>query len=109
MTIAAATSAAAPAPALAFVMQTLPFVLIFGIFYFLMIRPQQRRARDHQAMLSAVKKGDEVITGGGIRGRVSRVIDEGEAEVEIAPNVKVRVVKSTLSQVVNPVAKPAND
>jgi preprotein translocase subunit YajC len=107
-TVAAAT-AAAPSPALAFVMQTLPFVLILLIFYFLMIRPQQQRAKAHQAMLAAVKKGDEVITGGGIRGRVSRVIDETEAEVEIAQGVKVRVVKSTLSQVINPTAKPAND
>ena len=90
-------------------MQTLPFVLILLIFYFLMIRPQQQRAKAHQAMLAAVKKGDEVITGGGIRGRVSRVIDETEAEIEIAQGVKVRVVKSTLSQVINPTAKPAND
>jgi preprotein translocase subunit YajC len=108
LTVAAAT-AAAPSPALAFVMQTLPFVLILLIFYFLMIRPQQQRAKAHQAMLAAVKKGDDVITGGGIRGRVSRVIDETEAEIEIAQGVKVRVVKSTLSQVINPTAKPAND
>ena len=108
LTVAAATTAA-PSPALAFVMQTLPFVLILLIFYFLMIRPQQQRAKAHQAMLAAVKKGDDVITGGGIRGRVSRVIDETEAEIEIAQGVKVRVVKSTLSQVINPTAKPAND
>jgi preprotein translocase subunit YajC len=108
LTIAAATGAA-PSPGLAFVMQTLPFVLILAIFYFLMIRPQQQRAKAHQAMLAAVKKGDDVITGGGIRGRITRVIDEAEAEVEIAQGVKVRVVKSTLSQVINPTAKPAND
>ena len=64
----------------------------------LMIRPQQRRVKEHQAAIAAVKKGDDVITGGGIRGRVTKVSDD-EAEVEIAQGVKVRVVKSTISQV----------
>jgi preprotein translocase subunit YajC len=86
----------------------LPWLLIFVIFYVLMIRPQQRRVKEHQAALGAVKKGDEVITGGGIRGRVTRVTDD-EAEVEIANGVKVRVVKSTISQVLTPASKPAND
>jgi preprotein translocase subunit YajC len=86
----------------------LPWVLIFGIFYLLMIRPQQRRAKEHQASIASVKKGDEVITGGGIRGRVTKV-DEAEAEVEIASGVKIRVVKSTISQVLSGAAKPAND
>ncbi|WP_344696170.1 preprotein translocase subunit YajC [Sphingomonas rosea] len=90
-------------------MQTFPFLLIFVIFYFLMIRPQQKRVREHQAMLAAVKKGDDVITAGGIRGRVTRVVDEREVEVEIAQGVKVRVVKSTLTQIINPTAKVAND
>ena len=79
----------------------LPWVLIFGIFYILMIRPQQQRVKQHQASINAVKKGDEVITGGGIRGRVTKVNDE-EAEVEIAQGVKIRVVKSTISQVLTP-------
>src|SRR3954453_17211003 len=78
--------------------QFFPFLLIFVIFYLLMIRPQQRRVKEHQAAISAVKKGDEVITGGGIRGRVTKVTDD-EAEIEIAAGVKVRVVKSTISQV----------
>ena len=86
----------------------LPWVAIFGIFYVLMIRPQQRRVKQHQASIAAVKKGDEVITGGGIRGRVTKVSDD-EAEVEIAQGVKIRVVKSTISQVVTPNTKPAND
>jgi preprotein translocase subunit YajC len=86
----------------------LPWVAIFGIFYVLMIRPQQQRAKQHQAAIAAVKKGDEVITGGGIRGRVTKVSDE-EAEVEIAQGVKIRVVKSTISQVLTPKTKPAND
>ena len=85
-----------------------PWLLIFVVFYLLMIRPQQRRVKEHQATINAVKKGDEVITAGGIRGRVTKVNDE-DAEVEIAPNVKVRVIKSTLSQVLSPNAKPAND
>ena len=86
----------------------LPWLLIFVIFYVLMIRPQQRRVKEHQAAISAVKKGDEVITGGGIRGKVTKVTDD-EAEVEIAQGVKVRVVKSTITHVLTPNAKPAND
>jgi preprotein translocase subunit YajC len=89
-------------------MGILPWLLIFVIFYLLMIRPQQRRVKEHQAALNAVKKGDEVVTGGGIRGRVTRVTDD-EVEVEIASGVKVRVVKSTISHVLTPNAKPAND
>ena len=105
----AAAAPAAPGGAAAFIMQIFPFLLIFVIFYFLMIRPQQKRVKDHQAMIAAVKKGDEVITAGGIRGRVTRIIDDAEAEVEIAQGVKVRVVKSRLSQVLNASPKGAND
>ena len=86
-----------------------PLFLVFIVFYFLMIRPQQKRVKQHQEMIAAVKKGDEVITAGGIRGRVTRVVDERELEVEIAQGVKVRVVRSTLSQVLTPQANPAND
>ena len=86
----------------------LPWLLIFVIFYLLMIRPQQRRAKEHQAAIAAVKKGDEVITGGGIRGRVTKVTDD-EAEVEIANGVRIRVVKSTISHVVTGKSRPAND
>jgi preprotein translocase subunit YajC len=86
----------------------LPWVLIFAIFYVLMIRPQQQKAKQHQTSIAAIKKGDEVITGGGIRGRVTKVNDE-EVEVEIAQGVKIRVIKSTISQVLAPKTKPAND
>lgn len=86
----------------------LPWLLIFVIFYVLMIRPQQKRAKEHQLQLASVKKGDEVITGGGLRGRVTKVTDE-EVEVEIAQGVRVRAVKSTLTQVLKPGGKPAND
>ena len=86
----------------------LPWLLIFVIFYLLMIRPQQRRVKEHQAAIAAVKKGDDVITGGGIRGRVTKVTDD-EAEVEIANGAMVRVVKSTISHVLSNSTKPAND
>nr|WP_310467663.1 preprotein translocase subunit YajC [Sphingomonas sp.] len=86
----------------------LPWLLIFVIFYMLMIRPQHKRMKEHQAAIAAIKKGDEVITGGGIRGRITKVGDD-EAEVEIAQGVKVKVVKSTLTHVVTPSSKPANE
>jgi preprotein translocase subunit YajC len=86
----------------------LPWLLIFLIFYMLMIRPQQKRVKEHQAAIAAVKKGDGVVTAGGIRGRVTKVTED-EAEVEIAQGVRVRVVKATLSQIVGKTAKPAND
>ena len=85
-----------------------PWLLIFVVFYLLMIRPQQLRVKQHQAALKAVKKGDEVITGGGIRGRVTKVTDD-EAEVEIATGVKIRVVKSTISHVLTGNSGAAND
>jgi len=85
----------------------IPIVLMVVIFYFLLIRPQQTRMKQHKAMIEAVKKGDIVVTGGGKIGRVTKV-DGEEVEVEIAPNVRVRVVKSTLSEVRGP-NKPAND
>jgi preprotein translocase subunit YajC len=103
-----AAAAAQPGNGSAILLGILPWLLIFLIFYLLMIRPQQRRAKEHQAALAAIKKGDEVITGGGIRGKVSKVTDD-ELEVEIASNVRVRVVKGTVSQVLTPKAKPAND
>ena len=85
-----------------------PWLLIFIVFYMLMIRPQTRRMKEHQATLAAIKKGDDVITGGGIRGKVTKVGDD-EVEVEIASNVRVKVVKSTITGVVTRGAPvPAN-
>ena len=101
------TAASASDPSAIFI-GILPWLLIFVIFYFLMIRPQQKRMKEHQATIAAVKKGDEVITGGGIRGRVTKVMDD-DVEVEIGQNVRVRIVKATLSHVVTKTAKPAND
>ena len=109
--IAMSTTAAAAAPAggtSAILVGILPWLLIFLIFYMLMIRPQQRRMKEHQAQIAAVKKGDQVVTAGGIRGRVIKVMEE-DVEVEIGPNVRVIVVKSTLSAVLTKTAKPAND
>lgn len=103
-----AAPTAQPSGTAALLFQFFPFILIFVIFYFLMIRPQSQRAKEHQARINSVKKGDDVITGGGIRGRVTKVSDD-EAEVEIAQGVKVRVVKSTITQVLTPNANPAND
>ena len=85
-----------------------PWLLIFAIFYVIMIRPQQRRVKEHQDAIAAVKKGDEVITGGGIRGRITKVMDN-DVEVEIANGVRVQVVKSTLTGVASANSKPAND
>ena len=79
----------------------IPLILIFGIMYFLLIRPQQKKLKDHQGMVEAVRRGDQVITQGGVVGKVTKVKDDGEVEVEIAEGVKVRVIKSTLASVVS--------
>ena len=79
--------------------QLLPFVMILGIMYFLIIRPQQKRLQDHKSMIASIKRGDTVVTSGGIVGKVTRVIGEGELQVEIADGVRVRVVRSTVSEV----------
>ena len=108
MSMVQAAPAGQPGGAAQILVGILPWLLIFVIFYMLMIRPQQRRVKEHQAAIAAVKKGDEVITGGGIRGRVTKVTED-EAEVEIAQGVKIRVIKSTISTVLQPNTKPAND
>ena len=87
----------------------LPYLLLIPAFYFLMIRPQQRRAKQLRDSVDALKKNDQVITTGGILGKVVRTLDN-YVEVEIAPNVKVQVAKGAISEVVSPTtAKPAND
>lgn len=82
-----------------FLSTLIPLILLFGIFYFLIIRPQQQRVKRHQMMVDSVRRGDTVVTAGGLIGRVTKVKDGGEIVVELADNVQVRVVKSTLSQV----------
>jgi len=79
--------------------QILPLILIFVVFYFLLIRPQQKKMREHREMLGGVKRGDRVVTGGGIIGLVTKVIGDNEVQVEIAENVRVRVAKSTISNI----------
>jgi preprotein translocase subunit YajC len=101
--------AGAPGGGAAFLNAIMPFLLIIPIFYFLLIRPQQRRMKAHREMIAAVKKGDTVVTAGGLIGKVAKVGDD-EVEVELAPQTRVRVVKATLSEVRLPgSAKPAND
>ncbi|MBE7637673.1 preprotein translocase subunit YajC [Sneathiella sp. P13V-1] len=79
--------------------QFVPLILIGVVFYFLLIRPQQKRVKDHKAMIEAVRRGDSVVTAGGIAGKVIKVRDDNMVQVEIAPDVRVDVVKSTLSDV----------
>ena len=81
--------------------QLVPLILIFAIMYFLLIRPQQKKAKEHRAMVKALRRGDQVVTQGGVIGKVAKVKDENELEVEIADGVKVRVVQSTIVQVLN--------
>ena len=75
--------------------QFIPLILIFVIFYFFLIRPQQKKVKEHKAMVEGLKRGDKVITSGGITGTVERLIDNDKIEVEIAENVRVEIVKST--------------
>jgi preprotein translocase subunit YajC len=76
-----------------------PLILIFAIMYFLLIRPQQKKVKEHQKMVEALRRGDQVVTAGGLIGKVSKVKEDNEIEVEIATGVKVRLVKSTVAQV----------
>lgn len=92
----------------AFMMNVLPLLLIFLVFYFLLIRPQQRRMKEHQAKIAAATRGDTVVTAGGVVGKITK-IDDDYAEVEVASGVKIKVVRSTLSDVIDAKAKPAND
>ncbi|SOH93485.1 preprotein translocase subunit YajC [Monaibacterium marinum] len=88
--------------------QFLPIVLIFGIVYFLMIRPQQKRVKEHKAMVEALRRGDVVVTQGGLIGKVIKVKEDNEIEVELSEGVKVRVVQSTIAQVISK-TEPAKD
>ena len=77
--------------------QFIPLILIFVIFYFFLIRPQQKRVKEHKAMVEALKRGDEVITSGGIIGTVERIMEDDRIEVNIGENVKVQIIKSTIT------------
>ena len=104
----AAGTAAAPDATTAFLFQVAPIALIFVVFWFLIFRPQQQRAKEQRAKLDAVKRNDTVVTGGGLIGKVTKV-DGDTVEVEIAQNVRVKVVKATLADVTTAGTKAAND
>ncbi|MFN3434505.1 MAG: preprotein translocase subunit YajC [Sphingomonas sp.] len=103
-----AGGAAAESGGLASLISFAPLLLIFIVFYFLMIRPQQTRMKALQSAIAGVKKNDSVVTAGGVMGKVTRV-EDAFVEVEIAPNTRIRVVKATLAEVTSPNSKPAND
>ncbi|HEV2568875.1 preprotein translocase subunit YajC [Sphingomonas sp.] len=105
---AQAAGAAAPSGVAGIINFMFPMVAMLAIFWFLVFRPQQRRIKEHQAKLAAVKKGDTVVTGGGLVGKVTKVEDQ-HVEIELAPQVRVRAVKGTLSDVTPFGSKPAND
>ncbi len=88
--------------------QFLPLILIFAIMYFLLIRPQQKKVKEHQAMVEALRRGDQVVTQGGLIGKVVKVKEDNEIEVELGEGVKVRVVKSTIAQVLSKTEPAAN-
>jgi preprotein translocase subunit YajC len=82
-----------------FLIQLMPILLMFVIFYMLLLRPQQQRAKAHKEMVANIRRGDVVVTSGGIIGKVTKVKDDGEIEVEIADNTRVRVIRSTVAEV----------
>jgi len=81
--------------------QFIPLILIFVIFYFFLIRPQQKRAKDHKAMVAALKRGDEVVTSGGIIGRIERILGDDKVDLSISENVTIQVVQSTIQSILN--------
>jgi preprotein translocase subunit YajC len=107
-TPAFASTGAASAGAAGFMVQILPLLLIFVIFYVLMLRPQQQKVKQHRALIDAVKKNDVAVTGGGIIGKVTKV-DENEVELEVSAGVRIKVVKAMLTDVRSNNVKPAND
>ena len=104
----ASAGASSSGGAVGLLVQFAPLLFIFIIFYFLLIRPQSRRMKEHRDMIGAVKRNDTAVTTGGLIGKVTKV-EEGEIELEIASGVRVRVIKTMLSEVRPHGAKPAND
>jgi len=84
-----------------FLVQLFPLILIFVVFYFLLIRPQQAKVKAQREMLGGVKRGDRVVTGGGIIGLVTKVISDNELQVELAEGVRVRIIKQTITDIVS--------
>ncbi len=85
--------------------QFIPLILIFIIFYFFLIRPQQKRVKDHRTMVENLKRGDEVITSGGIIGTIEKVMEDDRIEVVLADNVKVQIIKSTITSKLQKIEK----
>ena len=85
--------------------QFVPLILIFVIFYFFLIRPQQKKVKEHKLMVAALKRGDEIVTSGGIVGRVERILDDDKVDLLISENVTVKIIRSTVQSVIN---KPQN-
>jgi len=81
--------------------QFIPLILIFVIFYFFLIRPQQKRIKDHKTMVAGLKRGDEVVTSGGVIGKIEKVLEDDKVDLIISDNVSVRVVKSTIQSLLN--------
>jgi len=81
--------------------QFIPLILIFVIFYFFLIRPQQKKVKDHKSMVASLKRGDDVITSGGVYGRIEKVYDEDKVDLIISEGITVRVVKSTIQSLLN--------
>ena len=86
----------------------IPLILIFAIMYFLLIRPQQKKVKEHQKMVASLRRGDQVVTQGGLIGKVTKVKEDNEIEVEVSDGVKVRVVQNTIAQVLSK-TEPAKD
>ena len=81
--------------------QFIPLILIFVIFYFFLIRPQQKKVKEHKLMVAALKRGDEVVTSGGIIGRVERILGDDKVDISISENVTIQVVQSTIQNLLN--------
>jgi preprotein translocase subunit YajC len=99
ITSAYADAAGAPTGSTDIMMQIAPFAIIFAIMYFLIIRPQQRRAKAQRALVQGARRGDVVVTNGGLIGRVTKAVDDQEVELEIAPNVRVRLARTGIADV----------
>lgn len=108
MFISPAFAQGAPAGGGDFLISILPFVMIFVIIYFLIIRPQQKRVKDHKEMVAGVRRGDTVVTNGGLIGKVTKVIDDHEAQIEVADGVRVKIVRQMISDVRSK-GEPAKD
>jgi len=108
MFITPAFAQGAPAGGSDMLFQVAPFILIFVIMYFLILRPQQKRAKDHQVLVAALRRGDTVVTSGGLVGKITKVVDDNEVEMQIAEGIKVRQLRQMVTEV-RAKGEPAKD